>query len=790
MRADNSLIPKPVYEFGKFRLNTGERVLESAGRPLSITPKTLDLLIVLVENRGRIVEKEDLMSKVWPGTFVEDNTLAFNISVLRKYFGESGAAPHFIETVPKRGYRFIAEVAEIRDEELPETEATLPAAAPGNSRLARPWQFVTALLALAVVGILTYYYLHRTPKLTERNTIVLGEFVNKTGDPVFDGTLDQGLAVQLEQSPFLSLVSAGRIRQTLRLMGRPANARLTPELARDVCERTGSFAVLEGSIASFGNQYVIGLRAMNCGTGDILDDEQVKTQRKEDVLNGLSQIAHNFRSRAGESLASLKRHDIPLAEATTPSLEALKAYSAALKVHYSSGARTALPLFKRVVEIDPEFAMAHAYLGRMYANLDESDLAAESIQRAWQLRDRVSDRENFAISTRYQALVTGNREETRQTCEAWSRTYPRDPQPHIGLGIYHKATGQYERAAAEARKAIEADPDFGIGYYELAVDHVYLDRLGEAEDVLRRAAARGLKIDEFVMLEYDIAFLRGDPAGMARAATRARERPGGDNWISNKEAFALAYAGRLQQARSTSRLAVDQARQALQPERAGPWMAGSALREAFFGNMAEAAKQAMAALELSKDRQVEYSAAFALALAGYSARSRALADDMERRFPEDTSIRFSYLPALRARLALNHGNVSKPLELVQAAVPNELGTPRGIFGALYPVYIRGQAYLAARQGAEAAAEFQKILDHRGIVVSDPIGALAHLQLGRAFVLSGDKAKAKTAYQDFLTLWKDADPDIPILKQAEREYASLHQGVTSTIRSHLGYTSRK
>jgi DNA-binding winged helix-turn-helix (wHTH) protein/tetratricopeptide (TPR) repeat protein len=788
MRAHNSLIEKCVYEFGNFRLNVVERLIESSGQPISIAPKALDVLIVLVENRGRIVEKEDLMRKVWPKTFVEDNNLAFNVSVLRKLFGETGASPRYIETVPKRGYRFIAEVVEVSAKQVPRKIAPVNAdlTTPSSihvtplhtsSRFTRPRFFLSALLTLALAGTLTYYF-HRTPKLTAKDTIILADFINQSGDPVFDGTLRQGLAVQLEQSPFLSLVSDPRIRQTLRLMGQPVDARLTPELAREICERNGNAAVLEGSIAALGSQYVLGLRARNCRTGDVLDEEQMQAATKEDVLNTLSQIASKFRTRVGEALTTVEKHDTPLVEATTSSLEALKAYDAALKVHFSSGARNALPLFRRAVEIDPEFAMAHSYLGRMYASLDESDLAAESTKRAWQLRDRVSEREKFTITTRYEALVTGNLEETRQTCEAWARAYPRDPQAYMGLSLYNKAQGQYEKAAGEARKAIEVAPDFAIGYYDLAVNHAYLDHLGEAEATLRQAAGRGLEIDEFVMLEYDIAFLRDDRARMEREAVRARGRSGAEGWISNKEAFALAFSGHLQEARSMSRRAVDQAQHELQRERAGLWEAGAALREGFFGNASEARKRAMAALELSKDREVEYGAAFALALSGDFSQAQALSDDLERRFPEDTSIRFSYLPALHALndLGRNQGDASRAVEILQAAASHELGAPRssinGLFGALYPVYVRGEAYLAAHQGTEAAAEFQKILDHRGIVVSDPIGALAHLQRGRALALSGNKVKAKTAYQDFLALWKHADPDIPILQEAKAEYAKL------------------
>lgn len=489
-------------------------------------------------------------------------------------------------------------------------------------------------------------------------------------------------------------------------------------------------------------------------------------------MNTLSKLARNFRSRVGESRASLEQHETPLAEATTPSLDALKAYSMALRVHYSSGATAALPLFKRAVEIDPKFAMAHAWLGRTYANLDQSDLTAESIQHAWELQDRVSDREKFAIATRYRALVTGNLEDLRQTSETWVRTYPRDPQPHIGLAIYYRAMGKFEKAVAEAGKAIEVDPDFGIGYHELASEYVRLDRWVDAAEALRSAAARGLKMDEFLMLEHDIAFLRGDLAGMQQAAARARQKAGADNWISSKEALALACSGRLRQARIASEFAVNQARLGLQQERAGLWMAQSALREALFGNVAEARKQAEAALDFAKSRDVEIGAAFALALAGDSARSGTLADDLEKRFPEDTSVRFSYVPVIRARRALNQNEPSKAFELLEPARPTELGAPHGNFGTLYPVYVRGEAYLACNQGAEAAAEFRKILDHRGLVGSDPIGPLARLQLGRALALAGDRSHAQAAYRDLLTLWHEADPNIPVYQQAKTENGKL------------------
>ena len=486
-------------------------------------------------------------------------------------------------------------------------------------------------------------------------------------------------------------------------------------------------------------------------------------------------MASRFRKRVGESLTTIQEHNTPLAEATTPSLEALEAYSAGWKLHTASGAMAALPLLKRAVEIDPNFALAHATLGREYADFDESDLSALSTTRAWQLRAHTSDREKFYITATYEGLATGNLEKARQNDEAWAQTYPRDPVPLTMLaGFPNKAVGRYQQGLAQTRKAIELDPDFAIAYYNLAVLNVYLGRVEEARNVLRRAAGRGLEIDEFIMLEHDIAFLEGDQAAMERAAARARERSGGDTWISNKEAYALGYAGRLRRARSLSGRAAEQATQVAQPERAGLWLAGGALREALFGNLSKARENADIALQYSKNREVEYGVGLALAICGDSSRAQALAEDLERRFPEDTVVRGSYLPVIRAQIALNHGDALKAVELLQVSVPYELGVSRLLFGPLYPVYIRGEALLAARQGSQAAVEFQKILDHRGIVGSDPIGALAHLKLGRAFALTGDHARTKGAYQDFLSLWKDADPDIPVLKQAKTEYARLSQ----------------
>jgi tetratricopeptide (TPR) repeat protein len=638
------------------------------------------------------------------------------------------------------------------------------------------WIAVTAVAVLALGAGAFRLFFHHSPVLTEKDTVVLADFANSTGDPVFDGTLRQGMAVELEQSPFLSLISDARIQETLRLMGQPADTRPGSEIAREVCVRTGSAAVLDGSIASLGSQYVLELRAKDCRTGDVLDGEQVQAARKEEVLRALDQIARKFRTRVGESLTSVHEHDTPLAEATTPSLEALKAYSRGWHL-VNSNQPAAIPFFTQAIEIDPKFAMAHAALGLMYGHTGESALATEHTSKAYALRGHASYKEKFFITAYYEGRATGNQEKAQQVCQAWSRSYPREVMPHSFLsGFVYTGLGKFERAVEEAQRAIELDPDASIGYSNLAYDYLYLNRLPEAEDALRRAAERKLEMPDFLVQRYDVAFLKSDTAAMTHEVQLAQSDSEAEEWISHHEAFVLAYTGRLREARKMSLEASELAQQAGHRERAALFETGAALREAFFGNAAAARQRASAALELAQDREVKYGTALALALAGNSSRAQALADDLEKRFPEDTSVKFSYLPVLRALLALNRDQPSKAIELLEGATPYELGTPRsdlqGFFGALYPVYVRGEAYRRAGEGTEAVAEFQKILDHRGIVISDVIGALAHLQLGRAYAVVGDKAKAKSAYQDFLNLWKDADLNIPVLKQARTEYVKL------------------
>jgi tetratricopeptide (TPR) repeat protein len=631
-----------------------------------------------------------------------------------------------------------------------------------------------AVLALCAA---TYFFLHRAPKLTARDTIVLADFENKTGDPVFDQTLRQGLAVQLEQSPFLKLASDQSIKQALHLMDRPAETQLTPEIAREICERTGSAAVLEGSIAPLGRQYIVWLRARNCSSGDAVAEAQEPAGTKEQVLTALSHVALQIRNRLGESLATIQEHSTPLEQATTSSLEALKAYSAARRAlfAYGSGFPSAIPHLQRAIAIDPQFAMAHADLGFFSWNTGQTDLGAEETRKAYALRDRVSDRERYYILMLYDRQVTGNLQKELHTLEAWVQTYPRDINALTITGGWAAfGTGQYGRGIQAGETAIRVDPDMPFGY-TVAAHYLLLDRYTEAAGALERAAARKLELPEMLVTRYYLAFLTGDQAGMDREIARAPAEHSEDAMLHHR-ALVAAHSGRMREARTLWARAIALSQQDGRRETTALYEAAQAVCEAHFGNAAAARTGARSALDLAKGRDVEYAAAFALALSGDPAAPQRLAGDLAKRFPEDTPVQFEYLPTLHALFALSRKAPLDAIARLETALPYDLAMPGTAFfakfGGLYTAYVRGQAYLQADRGREAASEFQKILDHRGIVVADPVGALAYLQLGRANVVSGDRIKAKSAYRDFLTLWKDADPDIPILKNARAEYAKL------------------
>ena len=616
-----------VYRFGPFQVNAITGELLKNGNRIKLQEQPFRLLVVLLENAGEMVTRGELRDRIWQqDTFVDfDSSLRVAVRKLREALGDDAENPQYVETIPKRGYRFL--VVDVLPEDA--ADPTPDAAAGPLTHLetdtargrSRNWTALTVLLivAAAVAAVLLSRRQHRV--LTEKDTIVLADFANTTGDPVFDDTLRQGMAVQLEQSPFLSLIPDGRLQQTLSLMGQPTDTRLTLAVAREICERTASAAVLDGAITTLGSRYVLAMRAQECRTGKVLAEEQVQAARKEDVLNALDQVASRFRIRLGESLTTVEKYDTPLAEATTPSLEALKAYSLALKVHSAKAAASALPFFKHSIALDPKFAMAYAMQGHIYGELGESDLSADSISKAYQLQDRASDAEKFFITASYDFRVTGNLEKFEQTCVAWAQAYPRDKIPPGFLGgVVYPAFGKYEKAVEQARKALELDPDFALAYGDLAFDNVYLDRLGQAQEILQLAAARKLEASDALVLPYEIAFLKSDQAGMDREAALEQAKSDSEAQSWYYQAFAKAYFGHLQQARMMAMRATDMAQQADQPERAALWGTGAALLEALFGDPATARKSAIAALALSKDREVEYGAAIAFGFAGDTSR--------------------------------------------------------------------------------------------------------------------------------------------------------------------------
>ena len=655
-----------------------------------------------------------------------------------------------------------------------DTSRSAAATAQVESKSARKsirWAAVAGATVL-VIGLVVAGWLFHARKahaLTDEDTIVVADFTNTTDDAVFDGTLRRGLSVQLEQSPFLSIIPDQQIQQMLGMMGQPADTKLTPAITRELCQRTGSAAVIDGSIAEIGSRYLLTLKAVNCLSGKTLASTEAQASDKNHVLDALGKTASEIRSKLGESLSTVQKFDTPLEQATTSSLEALKAYSAGYQSAIGKGDFTAARhLFQQAIKLDPNFAMAYLGLGLSSGVVGETALASENIRKAFELRAGISEREKLWIDSEYQKNITGNRERTQQVFEVWAQTYPRDWVPRHELGSVYYELGQYDKAVPEFREALQLYPESGLIYDSLVLTYTGLNRLEEARASADKAKTKRIDSPELRLNLYALAFLQNDAEGMAEQVAFGAGKPGLENQLLGNEAETAAYSGRLRKAQDFSRQAVASAERAEEKEAAATYETDAALREALFGNEREALLRVASALRLSTGLDAQYRAALALAFEGDTSRSETLGDELGKRFPEDTIVQYNYLPTLHAQLAISRNDPAKAIETLRATTPYELGGA----GGLYPVYVRGEAYLAAHQGSQAAAEFQKILDHSGVVLNGPIGALAHLQIGRAYVLQGDNAKAKAAYQDFLTLWKDADPDIPIFIAAKAEYAKL------------------
>lgn len=761
--------------FGEFELDRSAFELRRAGRSVHLERIPFELLCLLVQRGGQLVTREEILESIWGKDVYLDAEHAVNTAIrkIRRALRDDPEEPRFILTVPGRGYRFVASIERTEPEVATERgvakEREEPAAI-GASRGIRRWRLLIPVIAfLAALALLAFFQVHRAPALTEKDTIVLVDFVNSTGDMVFDDTLKQALSVQLSQSPFLNILSDQKMSETLQMMGHPTGEPVNQKAGQEICQRTQSAVLLAGTIARLGNQYVIGLNAVSCSTGDFLAREQVVAGDKEEVLKAVDQAATKLRQELGESLSSIQKFDTPIEQATTPSLEALQAFSLGRTTLRAKGDSTgAVPYFQRAISLDPNFAVAYASLAASYSNLGETTLAEKNIQKAYELREHVTNRERFYIETEYYDTVTGELEKSLQVCKLWVQMYPRDFGPHFTAGNVDDLLGRYEEGLAEAQQSVRLAPATDVTSAYLVYSYLSVNQLEQARIAAQEAQAKSLDSPDLHFTLYPFAFVRNDPDAMAREVAWAAGKPGMEDVIIADEAGTAAYHGQFRKARDLSRHAIASAERAGNKETAAGYEAEGALSEALVGNAGQVRNLAARALANSTDRTVQFAAALALAIAGDTARAQALTLDMGKRFPQDTIVRFNYLPTLEAQLALNQRNPYQAIEALQVAVPYELSQ----VGALYPAYVRGEAYLAADRGGQAAAEFQKILDHRPIVLWRTIGALAHLGLGRAYALQGDTVRARTAYEDFLTLWKDADPDIRILKQAKAEYAKL------------------
>jgi eukaryotic-like serine/threonine-protein kinase len=797
-----------IFEFGEFQLDVAARSLCREKAIVLLSSRAFDVLLYFVQNPGKVLTREEVLKNVWAEAFVDENSLVQSISALRRALNEKPGDNSYVVTLPGRGYQFVAQVRVVRPEIVaPENnnEDTVPEPAQSDARKlifqrhAIQTNVVTAkeereqlspaisrsrvvrmiaglalgavLVASVAFGGVWYRRSHWVPKLTEKDTIVVADFDNRTGDSVFDDTLKQALTVGLDQSPYLNVVSDQKIGEALKLMGKDTGQRVTGGVARDLCQRVNGNALLQGSIANFGSQYLAVLTVTNCATGDLLVSEQVRAESKEKILPALDGATSRLRGKLGESLGSIEKYDTPVEQASTPSLAALQAYSAGLKAWQGKGNEAAIPFYERAIALDPNFAMAYARLGQAYANLGVQDLAAENISRALSLRGRVSERERFYIDSRYYDVVTGENEKAIQVLEQWRQLYPREAEPAHTLAWLYKFHGRFEDALREARESVRLEP-VDSTYYDVVEMATMLDLVDEAQTALAALKTYDRDPKFEAVGRYLLAFLRDDTAGMQKLVTLAAGTDFEGDFLDLQSATE-AYHGRLQKAREFVRRAVKLkiGGRAGALESAADLEVESALREAAFGYHEQAKHDVNAALSLSKQPSIRFRAALALALVGDAGRAETIAADLAKRYPLDTSINMYGVPSVRAAIELSRNDPARVVQELEVTSPYELGCSFADM-PFFPVYIRGQAFLAMQRGREAAAEFQKYKDHPGAVMYYPLGALARLGLARAYRMQGDTTKARAAYQEFYSLWKDADPDIPILKEAKAEYAKL------------------
>ncbi len=771
-------MPSETVQFEDFELDRSACELRRGGSVVHLERIPFDLLNLLIERHGQVVTRQEILEQIWgKDVFVDaDNSINTAIRKIRQALHDNLDAPRFVVTVPARGYRFVASVQKALPEPLGITSANhegqeLSSPTATREMPKRRWRNPAwAALIVAIVATAAIVRFYRAPALTEKDTIVIADFANTTGEPVFSDALKQGLSVQLEQSPFLNILSDKRVGETLQMMGLSPDEQVNEKTALEICQRTRSAAVIAGTVAMLGSDYVIGLNAVDCRTGDFLAKEQARATGRDQVLKAMDTEAKKLRERLGESRSSIQKFGTPIEQATTPSLEALQAYSLGYRKLLDGDDLAAVSFYRTAISLDPNFAMAYARLATSYSNLWELNLAKENTKRAYDLREKVSEREKFYIESHYHMFVTGSVEKGRQTLELWAQVYPRDSTPAFNLGEMYSNMGQYDKALENAKEALRLDPESGLNYATLIYRYSTLNRFNEAQNVADEAQAKKFDSAALHVVRYQLAFLQNNSKGMASQVAWATNKPGMEDVLLAFEADSAAYFGLLKNARELSRRAVFSAEAAGKKETARGYETDGLLREALLGNIAEVRAHLPKARGIATGDNEQFAEALPFVIVGDTTIGLSLADDLVKNAPEDTFAQFIQVPTIRAQIALAHRDPVAAIEAFRTASPFELGDLG--FARLYPVYLRGQAYLANHQGNEAAIDFQKILDHRGVVGNGIIGALAHLGLARAYVLSGDTTKARAAYQDFLELWKDADPDIPILIAAKSEYARL------------------
>jgi DNA-binding winged helix-turn-helix (wHTH) protein/tetratricopeptide (TPR) repeat protein len=810
--------PEGIFQFGNgFKVDAGTRTLRWEDEVVTLNRRAFDVLLYLVQNPGRVITRDELLKNVWPDTVVEESSLVQSIYVLRRALSEKPGDNKYIVTLPGRGYQFVSPVKAAAPESLSVILNDVAAASNSSdgflfqrpsirtsifteqtrsdtaelteAPIVRARKFGKIAICIPLVVLLIaggfYYGWHRTKRLTDKDTIVLADFTNSTGDAIFDDSLKTALNVSLRQSPFLNVLPESEVSKTLRLMTRPAGTKLTGDVARELCQRTGSKVYIAGAIGILGSKYVLELNAMNCQSGGILAEEQMAAASKEKVLDALGLAASKLRGELGESLATVQRFDVPLEQATTSSLEALKAYSLGIKANNEKSPGAALPYDQRAIELDPNFAMGYRAVGLGYAYLGQTDRTSEYVTKAFQLREHASEREKLAITANYYQNVTRELDKAAQINQEWIENYPREYAGYNNLGLTYAAQGHYEKAAEIMRQGRRLAPDRASWNENLAFYTLALQRFGETRQISHDTRAKEGNDLILHTAVYALAFVGSDSAAMVEQ----------QQWFAGKPTYVTfglvltsdteAYAGRAAKAWELTKRAVDSAVQADDKEVGATDLAITAQREASYGNFRAARQTAAEALKLAPASQgVAVEAALAYAMADDTAHAESLAQDLGKRFPTGTQMQSLWLPPIKAQLALDRKDPASALTSLQAASPIELGNIPFVLNisCLYPTYVRGEAYLADGQGGAAAAEFQKIIDHNGIVWNCWTGALAHLGVARGNSLQwktshgaeadAARVRALAAYKDFLALWKDADPDIGVLKQAKAEYAKL------------------